>query len=116
MITEFNPSESITMTDSAVRHAIKTLKKYPGSVGMRLSLKKTGCSGYSYVTEEAYDIEDDDLVFDQTNNLKVIVSKKDFPLVAGTNIDFSKEGLNSVFKFINPNATGECGCGESFST
>lgn len=116
MISEFNPNESITMTDSAINHAIKTLRKFPGSVGMRLTLKKTGCSGYSYVTEESYEIHDDDLVFDQSDGLRVIVSKSDFPLVSGTNIDFSKEGLNSVFKFHNPNATGECGCGESFST
>lgn len=116
MTDVFDPQKSITLTDSAVEHAKKTLKKYPGSIGMRLTLKKTGCSGYSYVTQEAYEVNEDDLVFVQNNDLKVLVSSKDLPLVSGTEIDFTKEGLNSLFKFSNPNSAGECGCGESFST
>lgn len=115
MISEYNPNESIKMTDKAVQHAIKTLDKHPGSIGMRIGLKKTGCSGYSYVTEEVYEVSSDDLIFNQSDKLKVIVSKKDFPLVSGTEIDFVRDGLNTVFKFNNPNAKGECGCGESFS-
>lgn len=116
MTDVFDPQKSITMTDSAIKHAVKTLDKSPAAIGMRLKLKKTGCSGYSYVTEEAFAINEDDLVFIQSKELHVIVSETDFPLVAGTHIDFAKEGLNAVFKFSNPNATGECGCGESFST
>lgn len=116
MTDVFEPQKSITMTESAIRHAIKSLKKTPDAVGMRLRLKKTGCSGYSYVTEEALSIEENDLVFEQADNLKVIVSNVDFPLVAGTHIDFAKEGLNAIFQFSNPNSKGECGCGESFST
>lgn len=115
MTDVFDPQKSITMTDSAVKHAIRSLGKTPGSIGMRLKLKKTGCSGYSYVTEEVFSINEDDLVFPQSQDLQVIISKTDFPLVSGTHIDFAKEGLNSIFQFSNPNATGECGCGESFS-
>lgn len=115
MTEVFDPQKSITMTESAIKHASKTLKKNPEAVGMRLRLKKTGCSGYSYVTEEALCINDNDLVFGQSNGLKVLVSEADFPLVAGTHIDFAKEGINALFQFSNPNATGECGCGESFS-
>ena len=45
----------------------------------------------------------------------VLVQEKDWPLVRGTEIDYVTEGLNAALRFRNPNASAECGCGESFS-
>ena len=68
----------------------------------------------SYVLEFADIINDDDSVFED-KNVKVIVDKKSLVYIDGTELDFVKEGLNVGFKFNNPNAQNECGCGESFN-
>ena len=49
------------------------------------------------------------------SDISIVVDPEIMTLIQGTEIDFIDEGLNQVFKFKNPNATGECGCGESFS-
>ncbi|MDE2224376.1 MAG: iron-sulfur cluster assembly accessory protein, partial [Xanthomonadaceae bacterium] len=55
-----------------------------------------------------------DKVFD-LDGVKVVVDAKALPFVDGTRIDYAREGMNAAFVFHNPNATGECGCGESFT-
>ena len=84
------------------------------SVGLRVGIKKTGCSGYAYVVNYADDIADSDVVFED-HGVKVVVDKESLELIDGTEVDFVKQGLNEAFRFRNPNVTGECGCGESFS-
>lgn len=113
MTSIFDPSQLVTMTPAALNHARKKLDASQGAVGVRLYLKKTGCSGYSYVTEFATETKDSDLVVDQGDGVKVLLSESDVGFIKGTQIDFKKQGLNAVFVFNNPNATGECGCGES---
>lgn len=115
MTEVFDPSQAITMTPAALTHAAKKIRNQESAVGMRLFLKKTGCSGYSYVTEYAEFKRDDELSFNQGDDVEIFVSETDLPLIKGTQIDFRKEGLNTIFVFNNPNATGECGCGESVS-
>jgi len=83
-------------------------------VGLRIGVKRTGCSGYAYVIDYADSIAEDDVVFDQAG-VKVVVDPKSLGLIDGTEVDFVKEGLNEAFKFRNPNVKGECGCGESFN-
>ena len=83
-------------------------------VGLRLAVKKTGCSGFAYVVDYADTIGDDDQIF-TTNGVKVVVDGKSLPLVQGTKIDFRNTGLGDGFAFENPNVKGECGCGESFA-
>ncbi|MGI9309869.1 MAG: HesB/IscA family protein, partial [Gammaproteobacteria bacterium] len=62
----------------------------------------------------ADEVGDDDVVFEDAG-VKVLVDPESLKLIDGTEIDFVKQGLNEAFKFRNPNAAGECGCGESFS-
>lgn len=82
--------------------------------GLRLSVKPTGCAGYEYVIGYADAINDDDQVF-ESKGIPVIVDAQSLPLLAGTQVDYVTSGISKVFKFSNPNATSECGCGESFN-
>lgn len=83
-------------------------------LGLRVGVKKSGCSGYAYTMDYADEITDDDEVFD-SNGAKLVVSREHLPLLQGLTLDWQKQGLNESFKFINPNVTAECGCGESFA-
>jgi len=102
------------MTETAANRVRTFLDKRGKGVGLRLAVKPSGCSGMSYVLEFVDEIEEVDEVFEQFG-VKVIVDKKSLIYIDGTELDYTKEGLNEGFKFNNPNVTGECGCGESFN-
>ncbi|MCZ8132306.1 MAG: iron-sulfur cluster assembly accessory protein [Steroidobacteraceae bacterium] len=100
---------------AAAAERVRTFLASRGSgVGLRLGIKKTGCSGYAYVVNYADSIGADDVVFED-RGVRVVVDATSLPLVDGTEVDFVKQGLNEAFKFRNPKAKSECGCGESFS-
>ncbi len=104
----------ISLTESAA-HRIRTFLAARGSgLGLRLGVRKTGCSGFAYVVNYADEIRPDDVVFED-RGVKVVVDRDSLPLIDGTTVDFVKQGLNEAFRFRNPNVKGECGCGESFS-
>jgi len=105
---------AITLTDSATDRVRTYLTKRGTGIGLRLGIKKTGCSGFSYVVNYADEVGADDVVF-SVDDVKVIVDRQSLEIIDGTEIDYVREGLNEAFKFRNPQATGECGCGESFS-
>ncbi len=105
---------AITLTESASGRVRSYLENRGGGLGLRLGVKKTGCSGFAYVVNFADEIRADDIIF-ETNGLKVVVDNDALEYIDGTEVDFVKEGLNEAFKFRNPNAKGECGCGESFN-
>lgn len=105
---------AITLTDSAANRVQAFLANRGKGVGLRLGVKTSGCSGMAYILEFADIINDDDSVFED-KDVKVIVDKKSLVYIDGTELDFVKEGLNEGFKFNNPNASNECGCGESFN-
>jgi iron-sulfur cluster assembly protein len=83
-------------------------------VGLRLGIKKTGCSGFAYVVNYAESVGRDDIVFED-RGVKVVVDAESLKYIDGTVVDFVKQGLNEAFRFSNPNIKGECGCGESFT-
>jgi iron-sulfur cluster assembly accessory protein len=103
----------VTMTPAAVRQ-IERLMAGGEIKGLRIGVKKTGCNGFAYVINYADEIEACDVVFEE-RGVKVVVDKTCLEFIDGTEVDFVKEGLNEAFRFRNPNVTGECGCGESFS-
>lgn len=105
---------AISLTENAARRVKSYLEKRGHGVGLRIGVKRTGCSGWTYQLDYADEIDADDVVFDD-GDVKVVVDSKSLPLIDGTEVDFVKEGLNESFKFRNPNVKGECGCGESFS-
>ncbi len=104
----------ISMTETAAGRVRDFLANRGKGEGIRLGVKTSGCSGMAYVIEFVDEIEDTDEVFEE-HGVKVIVDQKSMVYLDGTVVDYSKEGLNEGFKFTNPNANGECGCGESFT-
>ena len=105
---------AVTVSESAAKHIQKQLVSRGKGIGIRLGVKTSGCSGMAYVLEFVDTANTDDEVF-QHFGVQVIVDKKSLAYLDGTQLDFKKEGLNEGFEFNNPNVSGECGCGESFS-
>lgn len=105
---------NITVTDAA-RARMKTFLDSRGKgIGIRLGVQTAGCSGMAYVIEFVDELEPGDQTLD-VGGVNVVIGTKAAVYLNGINVDYQKEGLNEGFKFENPNATGECGCGESFT-
>ena len=105
---------AITLTEAAADRVKKFIANRGKGVGLRLGVKTSGCSGMAYVVEFADQIENDDMVY-ENHGVKVIVNPKSLVYLEGTELDYTREGLNEGFKFNNPNVKDSCGCGESFN-
>lgn len=106
-------SESVSMTPAAIAQTRAQVAREQ-ALGLRLSVKPSGCSGYMYVLDFVREEEPGDRRF-RFDDVTLYVDEKSLAVVNGTQVDYVQEGLNSLYKFHNPNATGECGCGESFT-
>ena len=104
----------IQLTATAAQRINAQLAKRGKGVGLRLGVKKSGCSGWAYVIDYADVVEAGDAVFEM-QGATVVVKTDQLDKLDGLTLDFKREGLNEAFKFINPNVKGECGCGESFA-
>ena len=104
---------SIQLTDNAAQRVKYFLDKEDG-MALRLAVRKTGCSGWAYEVSIASELGKDDQVFED-KDVKIVVDHDSLPYLQGSKIDFNTVGLNRTFQFDNPNATDECGCGESFT-
>lgn len=104
---------SIRLTEPAAERVRQFLAQ-KGGVGLRVGVRRTGCSGWAYTVDLAREVGEDDIVFDE-DGLPIVVDAEALKYVDGSEIDFVTEGLNRTFKFRNPNVTDECGCGESFT-
>lgn len=105
---------AIQVTESAAAHIRSALTRHGSAVGMRLGVKTSGCSGFSYTVGYAEEVDERDAVF-ENHGIKLVVDPKSLPFLDGMEVDFVREGLNERFNFRNPNSKAECGCGESFS-
>ena len=104
----------ITLTDKAAERVRTFIASRGSGIGLRLGVKRTGCSGYAYVVNYADEISDTDTVFENAG-VKIVVDRESLDYIDGTEVDFVRQGLNESFRFRNPRAAGECGCGESFN-
>jgi iron-sulfur cluster assembly protein len=104
---------SIELTDNAAQRVKVFLEKESG-LALRLGVRKTGCSGWAYEVSIASELDDGDQVFED-KGVKIVIDQDSLPFLTGSRIDFTTSGLNRTFQFDNPNATDECGCGESFT-
>jgi len=105
---------AITLTQSAAERVKDHLHRQAGVMGLRLGVKKTGCSGFAYVVDYAKSPTDADVVFED-QGVKVVVDRESLAYIDGTRVDYVRKGLNESFQFSNPNVKDECGCGESFT-
>jgi iron-sulfur cluster assembly protein len=105
---------AVSLTESAAKQIKKQLEKRGKGVGLKLGVRKSGCSGYAYTLDYSDVVESNDAVFEDFG-VKVIVQQNDLPFIDGIQLDYRREGINEAFQFNNPNVTGECGCGESFT-
>ncbi len=106
--------DGVTLTPNAAKHVAAQLARRGKGVGLRLGVRTSGCSGLAYKLEFADEVRPEDLRFD-SHGVAVIVDPKSLPYLAGTELDFTREGLNEGLKFNNPNVKDACGCGESFN-
>jgi iron-sulfur cluster assembly protein len=105
---------AISLTESAATRVKTFLAARGRGVGLRLGVRKTGCSGFAYVINYADAPDPGEAVFED-QGVRIFVDPGSLKLIDGTVVDFVKQGLNEAFRFRNPNVKGECGCGESFS-
>jgi iron-sulfur cluster assembly protein len=104
---------SIKLTESAARRVNQFLAS-EGRKALRLGVRKTGCSGWAYTVQLDDEAGERDTIFED-RGIRVVIDADSLPLLDGSEIDFVADGLNRTFQFTNPNATEECGCGESFT-
>lgn len=105
----------VTLTPAAIGRMRELLaSKGSDAFGVRLAIKPTGCSGYSYLMDFASAAQPGDHVVDE-GGVRLVIDQKAHELVAGTRIDFVEDKLGAQFVFSNPNEKSRCGCGESFT-
>lgn len=108
-------TEPVKITEKAVEQIKAKTALNSAAVGLRLTVKATGCSGNSYqmehVTEESLDKDDK---FEKDGAV-LYIPKIHSWMLFGTEIDYEDGDLSSGFIFTNPNESGRCGCGESFT-
>ena len=105
---------TINLTENAARHIRHSLVAKRCGMGLRLGIKKVGCSGFAYTFDLADEIGTNDKLF-EAHDAKVVIDEQALSLLDGSTLDFVRDGFKEVFKVENPNAKAMCGCGESFS-
>lgn len=105
---------TITLTENAAKKIQVQLAKNGKGLGLRVGVKKVGCSGFAYTFDYAEEVRAGDQVF-ESHDATLVVDAVSLPFLDGSHLDFVREGFNETFKFDNPNAESECGCGESFN-
>jgi len=103
--------QAVSMTDSAARQIARLMAK-GGTKGLRIGVKKGGCAGMEYTMDYVEEINPHDEVVEQSG-ARVMIAPMAQMFLFGTEIDYQTSLLESGFKFINPNVTEACGCGES---
>jgi len=105
---------ALTLTSSAVNRVKLLLQESPGCQGLRIGVRQRGCNGLSYTLDYAEKKEkfDEEVLQD---GVKIYIDKKAQLSILGTEMDYQESKLAAEFVFNNPNISGTCGCGESFS-
>jgi iron-sulfur cluster assembly protein len=105
---------AVTLSERAAQHVTNFIAKRGKGVGIRLGVRTSGCSGMAYKLEFADEVPAGDEVF-TSHGVTVFVDPQSLAYLDGTELDYTREGLNEGFKFNNPNVKDACGCGESFN-
>lgn len=106
---------AIAVTENAAKQIRNQLARRGRGVGLRVGVKKVGCSGFAYTFDFADQVEAGDRLF-EAHDAKIVVNAEAMPFLDGSRLDFVMEdGFRQAFKFENPNVESSCGCGESFN-
>ncbi len=105
---------AIHLTEAAARRILDQLARRGKGVGLRLGVKRAGCSGYAYTVAYADQVEPDDVVI-EAHGVAVVIRRDQLVYLDGLEVDFRREGLNEAFQFHHPKAKATCGCGKSFA-
>ncbi len=103
---------AITLTESAAAQIRNSVARF-GGIGLRLGVKKVGCSGLAYTFDMAQEVAPGDHVF-EGHAAKLVVPADALPVLDGAELDYVREGFKQMFTVKNPNVKTTCGCGESF--
>jgi iron-sulfur cluster assembly protein len=107
---------AVSLTATAVKQVreLKQAQSLGDEVFLRMGVRGGGCSGMSYALEFDTEKTAHDREF-EIDGIKVVIDTKSYLYLAGTTLDYVREGLTGGFTFVNPNAKSSCGCGTSFS-
>jgi iron-sulfur cluster assembly protein len=113
----YRPSSTpnIEVSAAAIMRFTQVMAKEPQAIAMRLSVKRTGCSGYAYDLKTISEKTAGDFVIALSPDLDLFVDAVSYELLKGLHIDYVKQGIQAKFVYSNPQQTGQCGCGESFT-
>lgn len=107
-------SNELSLTPAAASHIIDLLSKRGKGIGIRLGIKKSGCSGYAYKLDFVdQPLPDDNKI--EMFGAAVYFSNEDLKIVSGLELDYQADKMAAKFVFNNPNVKASCGCGESFA-
>ncbi len=104
----------VTLTDAAVAKLAELMAEDAEPQALRIAVTGGGCSGFQYALGFDTDTHDDDITFEQ-GGVNVVVDEVSADYLAGSIVDFEDGLQGKGFKVENPNSTGSCGCGQSFS-
>jgi iron-sulfur cluster assembly protein len=107
-------STDLNFSDKAISHFLASINSRGKGIGVKIGVRKAGCSGYEYFFDFIDDHHEGYAIFEK-NGCKVFVDYESLDYLKGTLVDYSEDGLNKGIKFVNPNAKAVCGCGESFT-
>jgi iron-sulfur cluster assembly protein len=110
-----NIGYEIELTLAAKKQLLTVVADNKNATGVRLWVKESGCSGFSYKLDCVTKPESQDIPIPLNDTYQLYIDKASYPVLKGITIDYVREGLNYKLVFNNPNQTGECGCGESFT-
>lgn len=115
-VTKFNPNTvlPVSFTEQAIVHLESQVKKQSAK-GIIFNVKESGCSGFKYLLELAFEFDVPVREYALSDSLTLFINTDIIKLIQGTQVDYIQEGVNRRLDFKNPNATANCGCGESFS-
>jgi iron-sulfur cluster assembly accessory protein len=116
-VQTFDPAQAgaVDVTPAAIEHFRTQIRNAQDARAVRLSVRKSGCTGYMYVVDLVPAARPDDLHVQLGDDVELLVARDSLAIVNGTQIDYVSEGVNRQLRFLNPNAKDQCGCGESFN-
>lgn len=104
----------ISITDAARDQIQDMMKEEASDARLRFGVKGGGCSGLSYSLGFADEINEELDVIEEINEIPIVISKPDIPMLKDTTIDFKQNMMGGGFSINNPQAVYSCGCGTSF--